>query len=91
MASIDDILKRGGVTRSTQGTDVFTSPNRVGAGANAQAIPGLIRDTRAYNEQKEIEKVDHNNPLLTTANLENSNPLISIPANALNLSGRMLS
>lgn len=91
MASIDDILKRGGASRATQGTDVVTSPNRAGAGANAQAIPALIRDTREYNAQKEIEKVDHNNPLLTTANLENSNPLISIPANTLNLGGRILS
>lgn len=91
MASIDDILKRGGISRSTQGTDVFTSPNRAGAGANAQAIPALIRDTREYNVQKEIEKVDHNNPLLTTANLESDNLTVSIPANALNLGGRILS
>ena len=91
MASIDDILKRGGISRATQGTDITTSPNRVGAGANAQAIPALIRDTREYNVQKEIEKVDHDNPLLTTANLENSNPLISIPANTVNLGGRIVS
>ena len=91
MASIDDILKRGGISRATQGTDVFTSPNRIGAGANAQAIPALIRDTREYNVQKEIEKVDHDNPLLTTANLENSNPFISIPANTVNLGGRIVS
>ena len=91
MASIDDILKRGGISRATQGTDITTSPNRAGAGANAQAIPGLIRDTREYNVQKEIEKVDHDNPLLTTANLESSNPLISIPTNTINLGGRILS
>ena len=91
MATIEDIFTNAGLSLPSKGTDVVISPNRKGAGAMAQAVPKLIRETREYNVGKEKEKVDHNNPLLTTANLENSNPLISIPTNTLNLGGRILS
>ena len=93
MASIKDILNRAGMEGRSSSTDPIATPvaPNSGAGYAAQAIREVIRDTRAYNVQQQIKQADHNNPLLTTANLENSNPLISIPANTLNLGGRILS
>lgn len=95
MATVQDLLDRTLGNRGTTTTEPTQISNanlneRAGVGTFIPQLPKVLNDQRQNNIEYEKSKVDHANPLLTTANLNNSNPLISVPANALNMAGSVV-